>query len=127
MDKYTKEDVDIILKWRTTHDQTIRRIRYTRACSFYADVLYSARLFTIMLLIQGYADTRLKSSLHKFNGHHHEFMDRMVHLSASFTILMKVMHLNWIRWSLWTFLVSEGGCLKIERNSLVCKFAIYKL
>ena len=51
-------------------------IRYARACRNYADFLYRARTLTNKLLEQGYVATRLKSSLQKFYGHHHELVDR---------------------------------------------------
>ena len=50
--------------------------RYTRACHNYADILYRARLLTIRVLEPGYIGTRLKSSLQKFYGCHHELLDR---------------------------------------------------
>lgn len=51
-------------------------IRYARACRNYADFLYRARTLTNRLLEQGYVATRLKSSLQKFYGRHHELVDR---------------------------------------------------
>ena len=51
-------------------------IRYARACQDYTDVLYCARILKNRLLGQGYVATRLKSSLQKFYGCHHELVDR---------------------------------------------------
>ena len=51
-------------------------IRYARVCRNYADFLYRARTLTNRLLEQGYVATRLKSSLQKFYGRHHELVDR---------------------------------------------------
>ena len=57
--------------------------RYTRACRNYADYFYRAKILTIRLLKQGYFATRLKSSLYKFYGRHHELVGgslRCIHL-----------------------------------------------
>ena len=50
--------------------------RYARACRKYADFLYRERHLTIRLLEQGYFATRLKLSLRKFHGRHHELLER---------------------------------------------------
>ena len=49
-------------------------IRYSRACAQYSDFLDWAELLT--LLKQGYIAPRLKSSLQKFYGGHHNLVDR---------------------------------------------------
>ena len=51
-------------------------IRYSRACDVYHDFLSRARLLTNKLLTQGFVATRLKSSLLKFFGRHHELVNR---------------------------------------------------
>ena len=51
-------------------------IRYSRACDVYHDFLSRARLLTNKLLTQGFVAMRLKSSLLKFFGRHHELVDR---------------------------------------------------
>ena len=51
-------------------------IRYARPCRNYADFWYHARLLTITILEQGYVAKRLKTSLQKFYGRHHELVDR---------------------------------------------------
>ena len=51
-------------------------IRYSRACCRYNDFLTRARLLTDRLLQQGFVAQRLKSSLHKFYGRHHQLVDR---------------------------------------------------
>ena len=50
---------------------------YARACRNYVS-LYLARPFTIKLLKLGYLATKLKSSLQKFYGRHHNLMDSYV-------------------------------------------------
>ena len=51
-------------------------IRYSRACTHYSDFLERARLLSHKLLSQGYVQPRLKTSLQKFYGRHHELVDR---------------------------------------------------
>ena len=51
-------------------------IRYSRACDQYHDFLDRAQLLTNKLLKQGYVAPRLKSSLQKFYGRHHELVER---------------------------------------------------
>ena len=51
-------------------------IRYARACRKYTDFVYRAKLLTDKLLKQGYAVNRLRSSLQKFYGRHHELVDK---------------------------------------------------
>ena len=51
-------------------------IRYARACSDYVDFKNRGILLTKKLLKQGYEEERLKSSLRKFYGRHHELIDR---------------------------------------------------
>ena len=51
-------------------------IRYSRACDVYHDFLSRDRLLTNKLLTQGFVATRLKSSLLKFFGRHHELVNR---------------------------------------------------
>ena len=51
-------------------------IRYARACRKYTDFVYRAKLLTNKLLKQGYAVRRLRSSLQKFYGRHHELVDK---------------------------------------------------
>jgi hypothetical protein len=51
-------------------------IRYSRACAQYIEFLDKAQLLTQKLLKQGYADPRLKSTLHILYGRHHNLVDR---------------------------------------------------
>ena len=51
-------------------------IRYSRACDQYQDFLDRVHLLTNKLLNQGFIDTRLKLSLQKFYGRHHELVGR---------------------------------------------------
>ena len=50
-------------------------IRYARACCDYVDFKNRGILLTNKLLKQGFAEERLKSSLRKFYGRHHELVD----------------------------------------------------
>jgi hypothetical protein len=67
-------------------------IRYSRACGSYQDFLDRGLLLTRKLLNQGFLLVKLKSSLRKFYGRHHDLVDRygisvsqmttdMIHLS----------------------------------------------
>jgi hypothetical protein len=49
--------------------------RYSRVCVQYIDFLDRAQQLTQMLLKQGYFAPRLKSSLQKFDGRHHNLVD----------------------------------------------------
>ena len=51
-------------------------IRYARACRKYTDFIHRALLLTEKLTEQGYVATRLRSSLQKFYGRHHELVDK---------------------------------------------------
>jgi hypothetical protein len=51
-------------------------IRYSRACGSYQDFLDRGLLLTRKLLNQGFLLVRLKSSLRKFYGRHHDLVDR---------------------------------------------------
>ena len=51
-------------------------IRYSRACVSYSDFLDRGLLLTNKLLNQGFRTERLKSSLRKFYGRHHDLVDR---------------------------------------------------
>jgi len=53
-----------------------QRIRYSRACAQYSDLLDRAQLLTQKLLKQGYVTPRMKASLQKFNDRHHNLVDR---------------------------------------------------
>ena len=50
-------------------------IRYSRACGSYQDVLARGLLLTRKLLNQGFLLVKLKSSLRKFYGRHHDLVD----------------------------------------------------
>ena len=50
-------------------------IRYARASSQYEDFTNRSVLLTKKLLLQGYEEERLKSTLRKFCGRHHELVD----------------------------------------------------
>ena len=50
-------------------------IRYCRACSHYADVVYMSVLLTQKLFQQSYEEDRLKEPPRKFYGHHYELVD----------------------------------------------------
>jgi hypothetical protein len=51
-------------------------IRYPRACGSYQDFLDRGLLLTRKLLNQGFILVKLKSSLRRFYGHHHDLVDR---------------------------------------------------
>ena len=51
-------------------------IRYFRVCGSYQDFLDRGLLLTRKLLIQGFLLVKLKSSLRKFYGCHHDLVDR---------------------------------------------------
>ena len=51
-------------------------IRYSRACSSYQDFLDRGLLLTMKLLNQGFLFVKLKSSLRKCYGRHHDLVDR---------------------------------------------------
>ena len=51
-------------------------IRYSRACGSYQDFLDRGLLLTRKLLNQGFLLVKLKSSLRKFYGRHHDLVDR---------------------------------------------------
>ena len=51
-------------------------IRYSRACGSYEDFLDRGLLLTRKLLNHGFLFVKLKSSLRKFYGRHHELVDR---------------------------------------------------
>ena len=51
-------------------------IRYSRACGSYQDFLDGGLLLTRKLLNQGFLLVKLKSSLRKFYGPHHDLVDR---------------------------------------------------
>ena len=51
-------------------------IRYSRPCSSYQDFLDKGLLLTKKLLNQGFLLVKLKSSLRKFYGRHHDLVDR---------------------------------------------------
>ena len=51
-------------------------IQYSRACGSYQDFLDRELLLTRKLLDQGFVLVKLKSSLRKFYGHHHDLVDR---------------------------------------------------
>jgi hypothetical protein len=50
--------------------------RYPRACGSYQDFLARGLLLTRKLLNQGFLLVKLKSSLRKFYGRHHNLVDR---------------------------------------------------
>ena len=51
-------------------------MRYSRACGSYQDFLDRGMLLTMKLLNQGFLLVKLKSSLRKTYGHHHDLVDR---------------------------------------------------
>ena len=51
-------------------------IRYSRACGFYQNFLDIGLLLTRKILNQGFILVKLKSSLRKFYGRHHDLVDR---------------------------------------------------
>ena len=53
-----------------------RMIRYSRACGSHQDFLDRGLLLTRKLLNQGFLLVKLKSSLRKFYGRHHDLVDR---------------------------------------------------
>ena len=55
-------------------------IRYSRACGSYQDFLDRGLLLTRKLLNQGFLLVKLKSSLRKFYGRHHDLVDVMEYL-----------------------------------------------
>ena len=50
-------------------------IRYYRACGSYQDILNRGLLLTNKLLNQGFLLVKLKSSLRKLHGRHHDLVD----------------------------------------------------
>ena len=58
-------------------------VRYSRACAQDSDFMDRAQLLVQKLLKQGYVAPRLKSSLQKFYGRHHNLVDviRNIHIS----------------------------------------------
>ena len=54
---------------------TSQLIRYARASSQYEDFTNRSILLTKKLLLQGYEEERLKLTLRKFYGRHHELVD----------------------------------------------------
>ena len=52
-------------------------MRYSRACGSYQDFLDRELLLTRMLLNQGFLLVKLKSSLRKFYGRHHDLVSQM--------------------------------------------------
>ena len=67
-------------------------IRYSRDCGSYQDFLDRGLLLTRKLLNQGFLLVKLKSSLRKFYGRHHDLVDRYG-ISAS-QITMDMFHLS---------------------------------
>ena len=53
----------------------VTSIPYFGACSHYTDFIYRSVLLTQKLLQQSYEEDRLKLTLRKFYGHHHELVD----------------------------------------------------
>ena len=53
-----------------------KMIRYSRACGSYQDFLDRGLLLTRKLLNQGFHLVKLKSSLRRFYGRHHDLVDR---------------------------------------------------
>ena len=51
-------------------------LRYSRACGFYQEFLDRGLLLTRKLLNQGFLLVKLKPSLQKFYGRHHDLVDR---------------------------------------------------
>ena len=51
-------------------------IRYSRACGSYQDFLDRGLLLTMKLMNQRFLLVKLKSSLRKYCGHHHDLVDR---------------------------------------------------
>jgi hypothetical protein len=51
-------------------------MRYSRACGSYQEFLDRGMLLTMKLLNQGFLLVKLKSSLRKTYGHHHDLVDR---------------------------------------------------
>ena len=49
-------------------------IRYARACFAYEDFSQRSKLLTIKLMLQGYNESRLKSSFRKFLGHYNDLV-----------------------------------------------------
>ena len=67
-------------------------IRYSRACSHYTDFIYRSVLLTQKLLQQSYEEDRLKLTLRKFYGHHHDLVDPY---DVSLTKLAKDIFTTW--------------------------------
>jgi hypothetical protein len=64
-------------------------VRYSRACAQDSDFMDRAQLLVQKLLKQGYVAPRLKSSLQKFYGRHHNLVDviRNIHISLTMDLL----------------------------------------
>ena len=59
-------------------------IRYARACHAYEDFLKRGQLLTKKLMMQGYNESRLKSSFRKFYGRYDDLVcDYKLHVSLS--------------------------------------------
>jgi hypothetical protein len=66
----------------------ISQLRYSRACGSYQDFLDRGLLLTRKLLNQGFNLVKLKSSLRKFYGRHHDLVDVMEYLSQMTTDML---------------------------------------
>ena len=70
-------------------------MRYSRDCGSYQDFLDRGLLLTRKLLNQGFLLVKLKSSLRKFYGHHHDLLDRYG-ISVSPMICSIVVNTSWL-------------------------------
>jgi len=84
-----------------------RLLRYSRACGSYHDFLDRGLLLTRKLQNQGFLLVKLKSSLQKFYGCHHDLVDRyrisvsqmatyMFHCCNHYQVLSSLMNYQWI-------------------------------
>jgi hypothetical protein len=71
-------------------------IGYSRACGSYQDFLDRGWLLTRKLLNHGFLLVKLKSSLRKFYGHHHDLADRYGISVSQMTTCTDMFHLSTI-------------------------------
>jgi hypothetical protein len=70
-------------------------IRYSRACGFYQDFLDRVLLLTSKLLKNGFLLVKLKSSLRKFYGRHHDLVNRYGVFVSQMTTICSVCRIHY--------------------------------
>ena len=109
--------------WQHPFSRCVRSFHitcYARACRNCADFSPRARLLTIKLPEQGYADARLKSLLQKFFGRHHELVDRYGYPTETWRLNFCTCHsfpfLFCLPYS-WLFISNLAGVSKNAENA----------